>query len=119
MTKSVLIVEDERDIARIVAAVSRDEGWQAAIAANGEDALEWLRDHGADLLVLDLHLPGALDGLDLYEQIRRERGHSPVTIILSAAVEAPRIAETLGVALVRKPFDVDDLLAVMRKALVA
>jgi DNA-binding response OmpR family regulator len=117
LSKHVLVVEDDRDIASIVAAAARDEGWLVSVAANGAEALAHWRERGADLLVLDLHLPGGKSGADVFETVRSELGVAPAAIVFSAATEAVAIAKALGLPLVCKPFEVDQLISVMRRAL--
>lgn len=117
MANRVLVVEDDRDIASIVAAAARDEGWLVSVAASGAQALADWRERGADLLVLDLQLPGGKSGADVFETVRSELGVAPAAIVLSAATEAVAIAKVLGLPLVAKPFELDQLISVMRRAL--
>lgn len=117
LSKRVLVVEDDRDIASIVATAARDEGWLVSVAASGAQALVDWRERGADLLVLDLQLPGGKSGADVFETVRSELGVAPAAIVLSAATEAVAISKALGLPLVAKPFELDQLISVMRRAL--
>jgi len=67
--------------------------------------------------VIDLRLPGGTDGIDVYQQARRELGRRPQAIFVSAADEAPSAARALNVPLIAKPFAINDLLSTFRRLL--
>lgn len=81
MDASVLIVEDETELARIVGDYVRAAGFRADLVGDGHHALVRLREARYDLVVLDLMLPG-LDGLSLCREVRRQ---SDVPIIMTTA----------------------------------
>ena len=81
MGAAILIVEDETELARIVADYAFAAGHRAEVSGDGHDALARFRDGGYDLVVLDLMLPG-LDGLALCREVRRQ---SDVPIIMTTA----------------------------------
>jgi two-component system response regulator RegX3 len=100
----VLIVEDDRDIAELVAAYLDREGLEAAIAGSAEEAIIECADRPPDLLLLDLGLPGA-DGLDLLRKFR-ETSIAPVIIVSARESDEDKIAG-LGLGaddFVSKPF---------------
>ena len=109
MSERILIVEDERSIRTIVEFALRDAGFEVTSVGRGDDALDALARDGADLVVLDLMLPG-LDGLEVCKRIRSER-NTPI-IILSARGE--ELDKVLGLELgaddyVTKPFSPREL----------
>jgi DNA-binding response OmpR family regulator len=116
MAHRLLIVEDDRSVADTVAAIARDRSWQVDVAKDGRDALARWQRRPSDLLILDLRLPGEMDGVDVFQEVRRLRGRPPSAIILTAAPEGATAAQSLGLPLLRKPFDVDELTAAMDKA---
>jgi len=65
----VLVVEDERDLARMVGAYLERPGYTVALAHNGPDAVKAARDLEPDVIILDLGLPG-LDGVEVCRQVR-------------------------------------------------
>jgi len=65
----VLVVEDERDLARMVGAYLERPGYTVALAHNGPDAVNAARDLEPDVIILDLGLPG-LDGVEVCRQVR-------------------------------------------------
>ena len=64
----ILIVDDDAGLARLIGKKIRREGYSAAVAHSGGDALHWLREHQADLMLLDLKLPD-IEGKDLISRL--------------------------------------------------
>ena len=112
----VLVVEDEGQIARALQINLRVHGYQAVTVSSGEAALEEAAATPADIVVLDLGLPG-MDGVDV---IRRLREWTSVPIIvLSARHAAEDKVEALDAGAddyVTKPFGLEELLARLRAA---
>jgi DNA-binding response OmpR family regulator len=79
---NVLIVEDERKVARFIQRGLAAEGFQADIASTGDDGLQMARERSYDLLTIDLLLPG-IDGFSLIRKLREEGCNTPM-LILSA-----------------------------------
>lgn len=115
----VLIAEDERAIADVVAAVVTEAGFAPVVAAHGRRALELAREHWPALLITDLMMP-FLDGGELIAALRAEaeaRGLAGVPAILLTAA-GPQRARAVGAdAVLRKPFDLDVLEDLMRRLL--
>lgn len=115
--KTVLIVEDEAKIARVVRDYLEQSGFAASIAADGEAAMANARATKPDLIVLDLGLPGR-DGLDVLRDLRR--GSSvPVIILTARGDESDRI---VGLELgaddyIVKPFSPKELVSRVRAVL--
>jgi DNA-binding response OmpR family regulator len=115
--KTILIVEDEYKIARLVKDYLERAGFAALIAADGEEALHAWRARKPDLLVLDLGLPGR-DGLDVIREVRR-RSALPIVVLTARGDESDRI---VGLELgaddyVVKPFSPKELVARVRAVL--
>src|SRR5215203_4012825 len=81
MMKSILVVEDEPEIARVIRDYLQAAGFTVSVAADGETALQSARVSRPDLVVLDLGLPGR-DGLDVTRELRRT---SDVPIVVVTA----------------------------------
>ncbi len=119
-TESILVVEDNEALRRLVCNGLRKSGYTVIAAANGEEALGQLRKGAVDLLITDCIMPG-MDGADLARRLIREHPRLNV-LYMSGHPE-----ETLGdkgaldpnVMLLKKPFDTKDLLMMVRKALEA
>jgi len=87
--KKILIVEDNKEIAELWDEVMRDEGYSTAIAYDGEEAMERLREEKYDVIVLDLMLPGA-DGFDVLEFMQVESIETPVLAVTGEVIEDAR-----------------------------
>jgi DNA-binding response OmpR family regulator len=91
----VLIVEDERSTARLLEFILRKEGYEVAVASDGEQALCLADDFAPDAILLDLQLPG-LSGVEVLSQIRQDRTRrQPAVIILTGTSFEIRPEETL------------------------
>ena len=64
MKEKVLIIEDEKDILKVLEYNLEKEGFRTLLCRNGEEGLDWARKELPDLILLDLMLPG-LDGLEV------------------------------------------------------
>src|SRR5512146_1431316 len=80
----VLVVEDERDIAALVAYHLTREGYRVRTAGGGEEALEALRNERADLVVLDLMLPG-FSGHEVLSEIRKREEWKDISVVVLTA----------------------------------
>lgn len=91
--KTVLVVEDDRDVREIAVAVLEAEGYRIIEAANGDDALHLLLaepELHVDVLFTDVVMPGRLDGIDLANRVRRLR---PGMLVLYATGFANLVRE--------------------------
>ncbi len=113
----ILIVDDERQITRVLSRGLTTKGYEVHVAADGEAALQTFSDWHPDLVVTDLSMPN-MNGLEL---CRRLRGFSEVPIIvLSVKGEERSKVEALDAGAddyVTKPFGIDELLARIRATL--
>ncbi|AJF74908.1 chemotaxis protein CheY [Raoultella ornithinolytica] len=110
--KKVLIVEDDADIADLLALHLRDEGYDVTHADDGNKGVALLENGGWDALILDLMLPG-IDGLEICRRARNMAHYTPVIIISARASEIHRV---LGLELgaddyLAKPFSMLELVA--------
>lgn len=113
----VLIVEDEPDLADPLAYLLRREGFEVETVEDGGAALAVFREHGADIVLLDLMLPG-IPGTEVCRQLRVE---SAVPIIMLTAKDS-EVDIVVGLELgaddyVTKPYSARELLARMRAVL--
>ena len=110
----VLIIDDETQIRKFLDIALRAQGYKTLLAETGQQGLETLALHGADLVVLDLGLPD-LDGLEVLRQLR-EWSQVPVIILSVRADETEKVALLDAGAndYVTKPFSVQELMARIR-----
>jgi DNA-binding NtrC family response regulator len=117
MSETVLIVDDEDAIRRLVRVIFPREGFTLREAATGEAALEAATAHSPDVVLLDLTLPD-LDGLTVLERLKASLPFTPVVILTGSldvkqAVRATRLG---AFDYLTKPIDSSELVAVMRRA---
>jgi two-component system chemotaxis response regulator CheY len=114
----VLIVDDERGIRDFLCSAFQAEGYTALVAGDGEAALQVCDAYLPDVILLDLMMP-RLDGLGFLHEFRRRHGLDVCPIIIMSAVStAVEHAEAAGVTgAVVKPFDLEDLIAMVEGAL--
>jgi DNA-binding response OmpR family regulator len=112
MSKKILVVEDEKEIARLVQIHLQDQGHEVSLAATAEEGRSRIAAGGHDLVVLDLMLPDG-DGMELCRELRARTDYTPVLILTARSGEVDRV---LGLELgaddyLTKPFSVRELVA--------
>jgi DNA-binding response OmpR family regulator len=114
---TVLVVEDEIEIARVVRDYLRNAGFEVIVVGDGGSAVASVRSAKPDLLVLDLGLPGR-DGLDVAREIRRW-SNTPIVMLTARGDETDRIVglEIGADDYVVKPFSPKELVARVRAVL--
>ncbi|CAM5241912.1 Regulator of RpoS [Streptomyces glaucescens] len=113
----VLVVEDEESFSDALSYMLRKEGFEVAVATTGPDGLDEFERNGADLVLLDLMLPG-LPGTEVCRQLR---GRSNVPVIMVTAKDS-EIDKVVGLEIgaddyVTKPFSSRELVARIRAVL--
>lgn len=117
MGENILIIEDEKKIARFLQIELEHEGYNVAIEYSGNEGLRRALDENYDLIILDLMLPG-MDGFSVLKEIRK-KSSIPV-IILSAKDEIKDKVMGLDIGAddyLTKPFSIEELMARIRNAL--
>jgi two-component system phosphate regulon response regulator PhoB len=122
-TPRILVVEDERDIAALVAYHLTKEGYRVRTAGSGTEAMEGIGNERPDLIVLDLMLPG-LSGYEVLTELRRrgETAEVPVVVLTARRDEQDRVKglELGADDYITKPFSPRELVlrvaAVLRRA---
>jgi two-component system phosphate regulon response regulator PhoB len=111
--RRIVVIEDDRDIADAMSYALDRAGFTVRIARTGEEGLDAVR-KGADLVLLDLNLPG-MDGLEVCRMLRRQPGsiHTPILIVSARGEEVDRV---LGLEMgaddyLVKPFSMKELVA--------
>ena len=110
-TNPVLVVDDDPVIRTLILALLERKGHPAEAAFDGDDAIARLRRKKYDALVLDLMLPGH-NGFDVLQYLRAEKPEAlQRTVVVTAASESTLryFDEKTVHALIRKPFDIDEL----------
>jgi two-component system response regulator MprA len=113
----VLVVDDDPHVRQAIQWALEDEGFAVEAAADGQAALELAASRRPDLVLLDITLP-RLDGYAVARALRGEHGPALPILAITADGQAPEKARRVGAyAFVRKPFELDELLAAVRAGL--
>ena len=114
MSKTILVVDDNRGILRLVADYLTENNFRVVTASNGREALFIARDEKPDLILLDIMMP-ELDGYDFVRLYRKERD-TPIILLTARLEESDKV---IGLELgaddyVTKPFGMAELVARIR-----
>jgi len=114
----ILVVDDERGMRVTLADILRDRGCRVETAETGEQAVRLCATSEFDVILMDVRMRG-IDGTEAFRRIRRRRSDARVIMMSAYALEhLEREALELGaIAFLRKPLDVDGLLALIDGAL--
>ena len=115
MADRILIIEDEKNIARVLELELKFEGYETGVAHSGSEGLIKFREQDWNLVLLDLMLP-EIHGLDVLKRIRSSDENLPV-ILLTAKNEVKDKVAGLDLGAndyVTKPFEIEELLARIR-----
>ena len=113
----VVIGEDDEPIATLLRdAINDDDGYQAVVVSDGALVLETVRQVHADLLILDIMMPG-LNGFEVFDRVREDEHirDMPVLFVSAASGQFSEEFERRGITdVIAKPFDLNDLLGRVR-----
>jgi CheY-like chemotaxis protein len=115
--RPILVVEDDDDIREVVASFLQDAGYTVAAAANGAVALEMVERNPPLAILLDMKMP-IMDGWEFARKYRSQPLTPAPIIVMTAAHDAvARASQVQAVGVLGKPFDLDDLLSIVKGAL--
>jgi two-component system, NtrC family, nitrogen regulation response regulator NtrX len=118
MSKTILVVDDEKDIRTSLTGILEDEGYQVTTAASGVEAIESIHQDIPDLVLLDIWMPG-LDGLETLEKLKILFPHLTVIMISGhGTIETAVRSTKLGAFdFIEKPLSLDKVLIAVSNAL--
>jgi len=113
----VLLVDDEQDFVQSLSERLEVRDIPSAVALGGEEALSYLENEEAEVMVLDLKMPG-IDGIEVLRRVKRDYPDVEVIILTGHGSEREeRLAKELGAfAYLHKPIDIDELTTIMKEA---
>jgi DNA-binding response OmpR family regulator len=119
-SQTIFIVEDDNDLAEMLRAYFRVQGYTVTVASRGKDAVAGILENVPDVAVLDIRLPD-IDGYEVCRQLRRSRKtqHIPVIFLTERREREDKLAglELGAVDYITKPFDIQELRLRVRNAL--
>ncbi len=116
MKQKILIVDDQFGIRILLNEVLQKEGYDTFQAANGVQALEIVKEHSPDLVLLDMKIPG-MDGIEILKRMKVIDEDIRV-IIMTAYGELDMIQQAMDLGALThfaKPFDIDDIRVAVKK----
>lgn len=117
MAKRVLVIEDEPNIIEAISFILSRDGWTVHTHSDGATAMDKLRGHPPEMVILDVMLPGR-SGFDILRDLRAdpELGHLPVMMLTAKGQARDRdLAEQLGATrFMTKPFSNAEVIAEVR-----
>ncbi len=112
-SRKIMVVDDNDDGRRLVGKVLKMHRYQVIGVATGEDAITKAQSELPDLILMDIRLPGAIDGLEATRRIKAEPETAKITILaLTASVRPEDVQAALDAGcsgFARKPIDIDEL----------
>src|SRR4051812_14741178 len=96
---AILIVDDEADCRKPLAALLRHEGYEISEARDGLEGLQRLNDKHQDLVILDMMMPGC-DGVTMLQAMRRQQAYSAIPVLMVTGMHEPELlrkARVIGV----------------------
>jgi CheY-like chemotaxis protein len=117
--ESVLVVDDVPEQREIASLLLTRLGYRVAVAHNGQQAVDYLTERPADLLLLDMIMPPGMDGLETYRRILQVRpGQKAIIVSGYSETERVRDALRLGVGIyIKKPYALQKIAEAVRKEL--
>ncbi|KPJ76560.1 MAG: hypothetical protein AMJ54_11130 [Deltaproteobacteria bacterium SG8_13] len=109
--EKILVVDDVKEQREIASEILSHLGYSVAAVSSGEEAVNYLRSHKADLVVLDMIMPAGMDGLQTYRQIKQINGQQKA-VITSGYSETNRVLETQALGAgeyVKKPYTIQTI----------
>ncbi len=122
MKKTILVVDDSPDITMTIQGLLEEESgdYKVVIAENGEECLKLLnQDLNPDAILMDIMMPG-MDGMETYEHIRENDKWSTIPVLfLTARTDqfTEGAGQSLGDDFIKKPFEIDDLIVRIERAI--
>ena len=114
--KTVLIVDDEVELAEIIGFQAEEAGFKVKLAHSGEDAWKIIQDNQVDAVVTDVRMPNG-DGVELLEKIRQRDRQKPPVIMISGFTDitAQGAVDAGAVALLKKPMDLVKIIPMLEQ----
>lgn len=114
---TIMVIDDQPGIRRLLAEVLQEDGYNVAIAANGYDALHKVKEITPQLILMDMKMPG-MDGLETFRELKKA-GKAERVIMMTAYGELELVKEALNLGAykyITKPFDINVIKKIVAEA---
>jgi CheY-like chemotaxis protein len=110
----ILVVDDDPDLREFLRLMLTSMGFEVTSAANGQEALDDMKGHDPDLILLDMKMP-VMNGWEFCRALEGRDTHPPIVVLTAAPDPAGRAAEVHADGWLGKPFECADLEAIVRR----
>ena len=116
MAKKILVLEDDPSVVEYLVTLFNDNGYETCTASTGAEGLEIIKSENPDLITLDFEMPESWGNI-FYRKIQKKEKYKDIPIIVISGLEAEFPLLEKAVAVLRKPFDREELLKIVRGTL--
>ena len=114
----VLLVEDDPAVAALTSDMLKELGYEVLQVSDAHAGLRAMSgDHGVEMILSDVMMPGGMDGVGFVRELRRRNVQLPIVLVTGMPDAVRREAETAGISLLAKPYQLADLAANLNTAL--
>ena len=117
--KTILVMDDDLALQTVLEIALRDAGYEVILANDGQEGIEKLQTLSPDLVISDIMMP-QMDGVETFQRIKERLQDNGIPIfIMTALTRKPWFAdlEAEGAVIIQKPFEIDQLLHLVRDML--
>ena len=116
MAKKIMVIDDDPTIVKYLKTLFEDNGYETSVAYDGLEAEKKVKEIKPDLITLDLEMPKEW-GPRFYRKMIKDDALKDIPVIVLSGLSNPKHAIKNAVAVVRKPFDEENLLGIVKKAI--
>ena len=113
MAKKIMIIEDDPSIIDYLVTLFNDNGYETCTASNGKEGIEIVKTEKPDLITLDFEMPESWGNI-FYRKIQKQPAYRDIPIIVISGLDAEFPDLENAVAVLRKPFDTEELLGFVK-----
>jgi CheY-like chemotaxis protein len=116
MAKKVLVIDDDPVVVKYLISLLEDNGYETCTAGNGKEAMSVLKEEKPDLITLDLEMPEEW-GTRFYRKFKQDEALKDTPVIIISGMPSRHLSVRDAVGYLAKPFDPDEVIALVEKAL--